>query len=92
MLMAGIVYTAKAPREGGRRTKGYLWAAGAPGPEPPGGRGAAGRWDGRPRPAPGLTHPVPFGLLRCSAAAAAASSPARLAPLPRAAPAFKPPR
>lgn len=38
--------------EGGR-TKGYLWAARAPGPEPPGGSEAAGRWDGRPRPAPG---------------------------------------
>lgn len=57
MLMAGIVYTANARREGkreGGRTKGYRWAARPPGPEPPGGRGAAGRWDGgRPRPAPG---------------------------------------
>lgn len=60
----------------GVRTKGYVWAARAPGPEPPSGGGAVGR----PPPArPRLALTLPPELPRCSAAA---SSPARLHPCP----------
>lgn len=43
-------------------------------------RAVAGLWDGRPRPAPGLTHTLPPEVPRCSAAAA--SSPTLLHPFP----------
>lgn len=99
MLMAGMVYAAEARREAKREGKRLpLGSEAGRGRSPRAGCGAAGLWGGgamgRPPPArprahsqgaAGLSRPVP--LLR----GRRFLPEPLLAPLPRAAPAFKPP-